>query len=234
MGTGVSLDIPGAEEAVFNKVFARLEQIDNRFSTYKSSSEVSRYVRGEIAEGKLSHELKQIIKACKNAEKATDGTFSAWASGSFDPSGYVKGWAIAQVSKIIKRAGYGTFCVGIGGDILAASDSDKTWRIGIQDPQHPQQILTTISAKNVAVATSGTNERGLHIINPKTTEAANSILSITVVGPDIIDADVLATAAFVQGEFGLNFIGGQANGYEAMMVSKNGKASMTDGLGAYL
>lgn len=234
MGTGVSIDIPGAEEAIFNKVFDRLEQIDDRFSTYKTDSEVSRFKRGEIAEGELSHELKRIVKACKAAEKATNGTFSAWAEGNFDPSGYVKGWAIAEAGKIINKAGFKTFCIGIGGDILAVSDSDKNWRIGIQDPANRQSILTTLTVKNMAVATSGTYERGLHILNPKTKKAADSILSITVVGPDIIDADVLATAAFVQGEFGLNFIGGQAHGYEALMVAKNGKVSMTDGMAAYL
>jgi thiamine biosynthesis lipoprotein len=234
MGTGVSIDIPDAEEKIFNKVFKRLIQIDERFSTYKPESEVSKYIRGEITEGQISHELKQVIKACKTAEKATDGTFSAWAGHSFDPSGYVKGWSIAEGAKIIKKAGYKTFCIGIGGDILAASNSERIWRIGIQDPAHKNQILTTLSVKNAAVATSGTYERGLHIINPKTHEPSSSILSITVVGADIIDADVLATSAFVQGEFGLNFIGGKALGYEAIMVGKNGEVSITSGMGEYL
>ena len=234
MGTGVSIDIPGADDQLFQKVFERLIDIDERFSTYKSSSEVSKFISGQLTEDDLSRELKKVISACRQAEKDTEGYFSAWASGKFDPSGYVKGWAINEGAKIIKKAGHRTFCIGIGGDILAASGSDKVWRVGIQDPRDKNSIIATIAAKNIAVATSGTSARGLHIISPKTGQPADSILSITVVGPDIIDADVLATAAFVVGEFGLNFIGGQTRGYEALMVDETGKISMTSGMQALL
>ncbi len=234
MGTGVSIDIPGAKEVIFEKVFARLREIDSQFSTYKPESEVSRYGRGEIAEPNVSRDLKAIIKACKAAEQATQGFFSAWATGSFDPSGYVKGWAINEAAKIIKKGGYNTFCIAIGGDILAASDSDKVWKIGIQNPQNRGAILAGVAVKNMAIATSGNYERGLHIVSPKTGKPADSILSISVVGPDIINADVLATTAFVQGKFGLNFVGGQARGYEAYAVDKTGKISMTAGMQALL
>ena len=230
MGTGVSIDIPGADEAIFENVFERLADIDGRFSTYKPNSEVSRFIGGEIVEKNLSQELKKIIKACKNAEQQTGGLFSAWAGREFDPSGYVKGWAINEGAKIIKKAEHKTFCIGIGGDILAASNSDKIWNIGIQDPRNKTKILNKLSIKNGAIATSGTSARGMHIINPKTVQPADSILSITVIGPNIIDADVLATAAFVQGEFGLNFIGGQVKGYEGLMVDKRGQVSMTHGM----
>ena len=234
MGTGVSIDIPDAAPPIFEKTFERLEEIDAKFSTYKPESEVSRYGRSEIAEEDLSRELKAVIKACKAAEKATQGYFSAWAAKSFDPSGYVKGWAISEAAKIIKRAGHRTFCIGIGGDILAASNSDKIWNIGIQDPADKSKILNKLSIKNGAIVTSGTSVRGLHIINPKTGRPADSILSMTVVGPDIIDADVLATAAFVQGESGLNFIAGDAKSYEALVVDKTGKISMTSGMSKLL
>ena len=53
-----------------------------------------------------------------------------------------------------------------------------------------------LSIFNGAVATSGNYERGQHIINPKTGQPANELLSVTVAGPDIITADVLATAIF--------------------------------------
>src|SRR5665213_1809333 len=95
MGMPISIDIPNCDGAqTFNWVFARLRQIDKRFSTYKPGSEVSRYIRAEIQETDLSPELKKIIRACRAAEKKTNGYFSAWAGGVFDPSGYVKGWAI--------------------------------------------------------------------------------------------------------------------------------------------
>jgi len=201
MGMPVSIDIPDCEdEAVFEAVFSRLRQIDERFSTYKPDSEVSRYAVGKIADSDLSDELKEVIKACREAEKETGGYFSAWAAAAFDPSGYVKGWAIAEAGKIIEKHGYKTFCIGAGGDILARSNSGKTWNIGIQDPNDKAKILNTLSISNGAVCTSGNYERGGHIFNPRTRKPANELLSVTVAGPDMIWADILATAIFAAGK----------------------------------
>lgn len=233
MGTGITLDIPEAdEEMVFNQVFGLLGEIDNRFSTYKKDSEVSRFARGEVSRWRLSRDLKKVIKACKSAEAATDGAFSAWAGGKFDPSGYVKGWAIDRCAKLIKRRGYKTFCISAGGDIVAAGH--KEWSIGIQDPAAKGKIIQIIKAKNIAIATSGNYERGQHIINPKTKRPATALKSVTVVGPNIISADVLATAAFVLGDFAVNFIGGQAKGYEALIVNDKNSLELTPGMAAYL
>lgn len=197
MGMPISIDIPGCrDEAVFETAFSRLREIDRRFSTYKPESEVSRYASGKIAEADLSDELKDAIKACHEAEKKSGGYFSAWAAGAFDPSGYVKGWAIAETGKIIEKHGYKTYCIGAGGDILARSDSEKIWNIGIQDPRDKSKILNMLSISNGAVCTSGNYERGLHIINPKTKKPAGRLLSVTVSGPEIVWADILATAVF--------------------------------------
>ncbi len=220
MGTGVSLDMPDCDNpAVFQKAFERLRQIDRRFSLYKPDSEVSRFSRGELAEKSLSAQLKDVIKACKAAEKLTGGYFSACAAGGFDPSGYVKGWAIAEAGKLVEEQGYGTYCLGIGGDILARSDSDKIWQIGIQDPRHPQKILNKLSISNGAVATSGNYERGQHITNPNTKQPADELLSVTVSGPDIITADVLATAAFAAGHSAAELLE-KFTGYQHLIINK--------------
>jgi thiamine biosynthesis lipoprotein len=254
MGMPISIDIPDGDNQVFAWVFARLRQIDNKFSTYKPDSEVSKYIRNEIDEKASSPELKNIIRACRAAEKKTDGYFSAWAAGSFDPSGYVKGWAIAEAGKIIEKAGHKTYCISAGGDILARSDGEKAWSIGIQDPRdsskmldllsifgnnntpaphqnlsgavgnrivEPQVFGAGLSISNGAVATSGSYERGTHIINPKTKKPATELLSVTVTGPDIIWADVLATAIFAMGKNkGTEFIKSQPN-YEVLIIGHN-------------
>jgi len=201
MGMPISVDIPDCDdEAVFEAAFDRLRKIDERFSTYKSDSEVSRYAAGKITEAEFSQELTEVIAACKKAETETEGYFSAWAAGAFDPSGYVKGWAIAKAGKVVEKQGYKTYCIGAGGDIWARSDSDYKWNIGIQDPKDKSKILNKLSISNGAVCTSGTYERGNHIINPKTKEPANDYISVTIIGPDIIQADILATAVFAMGK----------------------------------
>ncbi|MGH7157197.1 MAG: FAD:protein FMN transferase [Candidatus Saccharimonadales bacterium] len=218
MGMPITIDIPEATDGVvFDKAFERLEQIDNRFSTYKPKSEVSRFARGEIKESDLSAELTEVIKACRQAEKWIDGYFSAWAAGVFDPSGYVKGWAIGEAGNVIEGEGFGTYCISAGGDILASSNSGKKWNIGIQDPRHKGKILNKISISNGVVCTSGNYERGPHIINPKTKQPADELLSVTITGPDITTADILATACFAMGPKAADFMKSQKN-YQAIII----------------
>ncbi len=218
MGTAVSVDIPNCQDdAVFRRALNRLRDIDERFSTYKPASEVSRFGNGKLSEAELSRELSYVIKECRKAEKQTGGFFSAWAAGVFDPSGYVKGWAIDQAGKAIEAQGYKTYCIGAGGDILARSESDKIWNIGVQDPKDNTRILNKLSISNGAVATSGTYERGRHIIDPKTKKPADKYLSVTITGPDIVTADVLATAVFAAGQNNPGFIK-NFPGYKAISV----------------
>jgi FAD:protein FMN transferase len=218
MGMPVSIDIPQANnDKPFRLAFQRLREIDGRFSTYKPDSELSRYRRGQLKRFELSEEMKLVMRACARAEKNTDGYFSAGFSGGFDPTGYVKGWAIAEAGKCIEKHGYKTYCIGAGGDILARSGGDKVWEIGIQDPRDKSKILNKLSISNGAVATSGSYERGAHIINPKTQQPANELSSVTISGPDIIKADVLATACFAMGRGAAEFIKTK-EGYTALII----------------
>jgi thiamine biosynthesis lipoprotein len=216
MGMPITLDIPYCEDtSVFQGAIARFREIDQRFSAYKVDSELSKYRRGDLSATELSAEFKKIMSLCKYAENETNGYFSAYFSGKYDPTGYVKGWAIAEAGKIIEKAGYKTYCIGAGGDILARSNSDKVWNIGIQDPKDKQKIVNKLSIKNGAIATSGNYERGNHIINPKTGRAASVYLSVTVTGPDIIKADILATVCFAAGDTG---IVKKHKGYSAFVI----------------
>jgi thiamine biosynthesis lipoprotein len=232
MGMPIVLDIQNGKEAILEAVFKRFQEIDERFSTYKEDSEVSRFRRGELEENDLSRELKSIIRKCRDAEVATEGHFSATASGQFDPSGYVKGWAIAEAVKIIKKD-HSTFCIYAGGDIYGQSDGERIWRVAIQNPLEAKFIIASLSFKNLAVATSGTSERGQHIFDPRSAKPVGHLLSVTVVGPDIIDADVLATAAFVVGEYAINFVA-QRKPYEALAVTLDGQILMTPGMSQLL
>ena len=220
MGTAISIEVPGLKnEAVIKMAFERLREIDRRFSPYKKDSELSEYNRGGLSEQTLSAEMKFVLHACRSAEEKTGGYFSAWYGDKCDPSGYVKGWAIAEAGKVLEAKGHNTYCIYVGGDILARSDGKKVWNIGIQHPLDKQKILNKLSIINGAAATSGSYERGKHIINPHTKKPAGELLSITVTGPDIVMADILATAAFAMGREGIDFIGRQ-KGYEALAITR--------------
>jgi thiamine biosynthesis lipoprotein len=129
---------------------------------------------------------------------------------------------------VIEKHGYQTYCLGAAGDILAKSDGRKVWKIGIQDPFNKAKILEKLSITSGAVATSGSYERGRHIINPKTGQPADELLSLTIAGPDIVKADILATAGFAMGLAGLGFIG-KVDGYSAIGVDHQGRIFFSSG-----
>lgn len=120
----------------------------------------------------------------------------------------------------------------LGGDIQIGGKNDqgKVWRIGIRNPFNLQQVVKTLSLTEGGVATSGTYLRGQHIRNPRGKKP--DIVSLTVIGPDIYEADRFATAAFAMGRQGIYFLEKQP-GLEGYMVGKDGVATMTSGFKKY-
>ena len=106
------------------------------------------------------------------------------------------------------------------------------WRVGIRHPVERDKVARVVLAEDLAVATSGSYEKGDHIVNPYADRPAADLLSFTVVGPDILSADVYATAAFAMGEAGLEFIDGVA-GYEGFAISRSLIVSWTAGFDRY-
>jgi thiamine biosynthesis lipoprotein len=198
-----ALPAAGTEEAV-RACFDELHDIDRVFSPYLRGSDVSRICRGSLAMEDADHRVAAVADACRQAEIETDGLFSAYWQGWFDPTGYVKGWAVEEAARRhLAPLMAQDIAVGInaGGDmqLFTAPDTDWQWHIGIADPHHPGALLATLDVVNGAVATSGTAERGAHIVDPRSGEPATSVASATVVDDSLARADIWATAAVVAG-----------------------------------
>jgi thiamine biosynthesis lipoprotein len=152
-------------------------------------------------------------------------------SGRIDPTGLVKGWSVERAGEILRAAGSVNHAVNGGGDMQLAGEPapGRPWAVGITDPRDGSRVLATVSRRDGAVATSGTSERGRHIVDPFTGRAAASgLLSATVVGPRLTEVDAYATAAFVMGTAALRWIDSLA-GYEALLVTGDGAALHTTG-----
>ena len=81
---------------------------------------------------------------------------------------------------------------------------------------------------NQGIATSGTYIRGEHIYNPRTGAKANALASLTVIGPNVYEADRIATAAFAMGADGIRFVAGLPE-LDAYSVDWSGTATYTPG-----
>ncbi len=228
----VADDQPATRLAV-EEAFADFALLDRTFSPFLPGSAVSRVNRGELRLGQAGELVDQAANLCQLYEQATDGYFSAWPEGRFDPSGLVKGWAIDRAGSILSRHGCRDFYVDAGGDVLARGESTAggAWRVGIRHPVNRAEVVRVVLAANLAIATSGTYEKGDHIRNPHTGAPATDWLSFTVAGPDIFNADIYATAAFAMGEEGLAFIE-RTSGYEAYAIDRKLIGSWTAGFDA--
>lgn len=235
MGMPVTVEISGsAGPQIFEDVFDYFDYVDKKYSTYKADSEISKINRG-LPQERWSEEMCQVLELCEQTKRQTGGFFDIRRKGTIDPSGLVKGWAIRNAADILRTKGYDNFYIDAGGDIQVSGHSEKggPWKVGIRNPFNRHEIIKALDVSAEGVATSGTAIRGRHIYNPKTDHAASDELaSITVVGPDIYDADRFATAAFAMGREGISFIE-SLPGYEGYMVGSDKVATMTSGLERY-
>jgi len=235
MGMPVTVDVRGGgvAAAALDEVFADLDRMDRLFSPYRAASEVSRIDRGELSPESASPEVRAVIDLCERYRRATGGWFSAWIGGRFDPSGLVKSWAMDRACAILERHGARNYVLNAGGDVVARGhrEDGERWRVGIRHPVQRDRVVRVLLAADLAVATSGTYEKGAHVRDPHTGAHATGVLSVTVAGADIVEADVHATAALAMGRGGLDLVEALA-GYEAYAIFPDLTASWTSGFDA--
>ena len=237
MGMPIIVEVvdSGVTGADIENVFTYFRAVDEIFSTYKEDSELSKINRGELREEAYSDEMKRILALSEQTRQETQGYFDISYNGILDPSGIVKGWAILQAAQMLKEAGWHNFYVDAGGDIQVAGKNGRhPWRVGIRNPFNRQEMVKVLAITDKGVATSGTAIRGQHIYDPHHPHTPPAgIVSLTVIGPNVYEADRFATAAFAMGRKGISFIG-QLAGFEGYMIDDSRRATFTSGFERYV
>ena len=228
MGMPIELDLRDDGIDV-EPAFAWLEHVDATFSTYKDDSEISRLDRGELRLQDCSPEVDEVLTRCLELERETRGYFHVRAGGRLDPSGLVKGWAVAGAAQRLEAAGARRFFINAGGDVATRGGP---WRIGIRHPLELDQIAAVVAGDDLAVATSGEYERGRHVLDPHTGEPPEGLLSVTIVGADLATADAYATAAFAMGADGPVWTA-TLDGFEALCITADERVLTTPGFARY-
>jgi thiamine biosynthesis lipoprotein len=235
MGTVFTIAVRdrGAWSDAIAEVVRWLHHVDALFSTYRDTSEVSRIRRSELAVVDADPLVRGVLELCASYEQETGGCFTAHLPGGLDPTGLVKGWAVERASLLLREHGSTNHAVNGGGDVQLAGEAapGRPWRVGIVDPEDRSRVLATVSGRDLAIATSGTAERGAHIVDPRTGEAADGPASVSVVGASLTRVDALATAAFVMGDDALPWLEGLP-GVEGLVVASDGARRRTSGWAA--
>lgn len=244
MGTVFSLDVrggrPDAVREAVREAVAGLRRVDEVFSTYRDDSQISRLARGELGVGECDPEVAEVLELAAEAERVSEGWFSPRYRGRLDPTGIVKGWATERAARRLAAAGASGVSVNGGGDVqlLGAPGAGRPWRVGVSDPLRPGGLAAVVSAAGadaVAVATSGTAERGDHIVDPRTGRSAvTDLVAVTVVAPRLTWADCWATAAFAMGSReGLRWLE-SLPGVEGLLITAGDEVRCTGGLAGWL
>ncbi|HEU0000431.1 MAG TPA: FAD:protein FMN transferase [Ktedonobacteraceae bacterium] len=237
MGMPITVEIVDADAARdgIERIFAYFTHIDEVFSTYKETSEISRINRGEVRPEEYSAEVRSILALSEETKRETSGYFDIQRDGLYDPSGIVKGWSIQNAALMLRERGSRNFYIDAGGDIAVAGRKyGNPWRVGIRNPFNRAENVKALALSERGIATSGTAIRGQHIYNPHAPETPLlEVASLTVIGPNVYEADRFATAAFAMGRRGIYFIE-QLDGFEGYMIDVGARATMTTGFERYV
>jgi thiamine biosynthesis lipoprotein len=117
-------------------------------------------------------------------------------------NGIAQGYITDKITALLRTNGLDNILVEMGEmRALGRHPNGQPWRIGIKNPDSPQQLLQTVTLENAALATSGGygtrfDAAGAHhhLLNPKTGRSANRYKSVSIIAPSATQADALSTA----------------------------------------
>jgi thiamine biosynthesis lipoprotein len=155
-----------------------------------------------------------------------------------DLGGIAKGYAVDEALKVLAEHGINRALVDGSGDIAIGDPPPgcDAWVVSVASLDQPDsKSAATLSLRNCAVATSGDafqhveigGRRYSHIVNPKTGFGLSQSSSVTIIAPNGMLADSLASAVSVMGpKLGVQFIDSKKNTRcEALvLISKNPNA----------
>ncbi len=159
---------------------------------------------------------------------------------SFDLGGMVKEYAADRAAVILKKAGFRSGYVDLGGDlhILGPHPDGQPWRAGIRDPLSEGKVLAAVEVGSGGLASSGDYERFSeidgqrygHIINPITgwpvSTGDGHLTAVSAVAPSCLLAGSVTTLAMLAGaDRGLTLLG--ESGLSWLAVGSKGLVSGT-------
>ena len=159
---------------------------------------------------------------------------------SADFGGIAKGYGVDRVVRALRGHRVRSGLISAGGDIFALGRPEPTrlWRVGIRSPYRPDALCAMVELEDEAVATAGGYEnykirrdrRIAHILNPRLGVSSDHVLSATIIAPDAMTADALATATYVMGVENSRRLLEDMPNVEGIWIDRNGKLIRTYGI----
>lgn len=218
MGTFAEIEISGAgePEKAIAAAFDRIDAVEEATSAWSGESEVSRLSRS--GEALVSKELFFCLEKALELSRASKGAFDVTRTASgfervhldplshrvrlppglrIDLGGMAKGYAVDLALDVLRRAGARSAIVDLGTSSIGVFGEEPV-SFEIRNPEGGPPPATFRLMRG-AVGSSSRDQRGNHIVDPRTGAPADGVLAVTVVAETALEADGLDTAAFVLG-----------------------------------
>lgn len=152
--------------------------------------------------------------------------------------GIAKGYIVDSMVGVLESHRIRHYLLEAGGDIRVRGSRGgrQPWRVAVRDPDGSADFPDQIELSGGAVATSGSYEEFYdperehhHIISADSGASPQQIKSVTVIAPDAMAADALATSVFLmEPSAGLVFLE-TLRGCEGLIIGRNDTRMKTRG-----
>lgn len=194
--------------------------------------------------------LQEKLPLCNMADVIVDreaGTVYLAREGmSLDVGAVAKGYATQLACQEVYEAGFTSFIVSAGGNVVAGDPPldgvRSSWGVGIQDPFTADELnggnsVDVAYVRNTCVVTSGDYQRFYmageqrvhHIIDPDTLMPADYYRGVTVITPDSGIADLASTTLYTM-PYEHSRTMAEQMGWEVMWIFADGAVECTDGM----
>ncbi len=164
----------------------------------------------------------------------------ASAGYSADFGGIAKGYGVDRAIRALSDQNIRCGLVSAGGDIFALGRPapNRPWRLGIRSPYRPDALCAMVELEDEAIATAGGYEnyriaqgrRIAHILNPRLGMSSDHVASATIIAPDAMTADALATATYVMGVENSRRLLDDLPHVEGIWIDRQGRLTYTRGI----
>ena len=124
-----------------------------------------------------------------------------------DTGSFLKGYAISKAKEVLKEQGIkSAFITSISSiDLIGTKPENKAWKIGLQNPDNPGDMIGIVSLKDRAMGVSGdyqtyveiNGEMYHHILDKDTGYPVTDKKMVVVLCDNAFDADLLSTTFFL-------------------------------------
>jgi thiamine biosynthesis lipoprotein len=150
-------------------------------------------------------------------------------AAGLEEGGFLKGYALDRAVVKLKAAGAERGLLDFGGQLMAMGETT----VSLADPVHRGQPRLALRLADASLSTSGTSERGRHLLDPRSGRPCAAWGSASVVHASALEADLLSTALYVMGPVqGLAWA--EAHDLSACFLLNDGRTRMTRAFRALL